>query len=111
MKVMDHNVRSAFRDKVLIMVMCSEASEDCTVFSDSEGGSTWERGRSTMEGLAQSVSRQTSLHALRWDGCLVESQEGLEIKVGLRAKLANAPGSVAWFYMNRECGGYGIERS
>ncbi|KAI5670625.1 hypothetical protein M9H77_10989 [Catharanthus roseus] len=29
----------------------------------------------------------TSHHALRWDGCLVESQEGLETKVGPRADL------------------------
>ncbi|KAI5653268.1 hypothetical protein M9H77_30455 [Catharanthus roseus] len=45
------------------------------------------RGRSTVEGLAQSVFMLTSHHALRWVGHLVESQEGLETKVGLRADL------------------------
>ncbi|KAI5663388.1 hypothetical protein M9H77_22711 [Catharanthus roseus] len=40
-----------------------------------------------VEGLAQSVLRQTSHHALRWDGRLIESQEGLETKVCLRADL------------------------
>ncbi|KAI5658494.1 hypothetical protein M9H77_27287 [Catharanthus roseus] len=55
--------------------------------------------------------RQTSDYALRWDGRHVESQEGLETKVGLRADLVGAPGSVAWFYVNGECGGDGIERS
>ncbi|KAI5649615.1 hypothetical protein M9H77_35620 [Catharanthus roseus] len=42
-----------------------------------------ERGHNTVEGLAQSVLRQTSHHALQWDGRLVESQEGLEIKVDI----------------------------
>ncbi|KAI5682960.1 hypothetical protein M9H77_04188 [Catharanthus roseus] len=46
-----------------------------------------EKGRNTIEGLAQTVLRRTSPHALRWDGRLVESQEGLETKVGLRANL------------------------
>ncbi|KAI5663573.1 hypothetical protein M9H77_22896 [Catharanthus roseus] len=32
-------------------------------------------------------SMWTPHHALRWDGCLVESQEGLETKVGPRADL------------------------
>ncbi|KAI5665086.1 hypothetical protein M9H77_24409 [Catharanthus roseus] len=54
---------------------------------------------------------KTSHHALQWDGCLLESQEGLENKVGLRAYLVGASGSVAWFYVNGECGGYEIERS
>ncbi|KAI5668318.1 hypothetical protein M9H77_18171 [Catharanthus roseus] len=49
-----------------------------------------------------------SHYVLRWDGCLVESQEGLEIKVGLRAGVIGAPRSIAWFYVNGECGGYGI---
>ncbi|KAI5667497.1 hypothetical protein M9H77_17350 [Catharanthus roseus] len=40
-----------------------------------------ERGHKTVEGLAQSVLRQTSHHSLRWDGFLVESLEGLEIKL------------------------------
>ncbi|KAI5661855.1 hypothetical protein M9H77_21178 [Catharanthus roseus] len=61
--------------------------------------------------LWKSALRRTSYHALRWDDCPVESQEGLEIKVGLRADLVGAPGSVAWFYVNGECGGYGIEHS
>ncbi|KAI5652909.1 hypothetical protein M9H77_30096 [Catharanthus roseus] len=39
----------------------------------------------------------------RWDDRLVESQEGLEIKVGIRADLVGAPGSIAWFYVNGEC--------
>ncbi|KAI5653213.1 hypothetical protein M9H77_30400 [Catharanthus roseus] len=39
-----------------------------------------EQGRSTMEGLAQSVA------------CLVESQEGLETKVSLRTDLVSALG-------------------
>ncbi|KAI5652348.1 hypothetical protein M9H77_29535 [Catharanthus roseus] len=43
-----------------------------------------------MEGLARSVLYQISHHALRWDGRLVESQEGLEIKVGLRMDLIRA---------------------
>ncbi|KAI5659993.1 hypothetical protein M9H77_28786 [Catharanthus roseus] len=46
-----------------------------TVFY-SEDGSTLKRGRST-----------TSHHTLRWDRRLVESQEGLETKIGLRAEL------------------------
>ncbi|KAI5667912.1 hypothetical protein M9H77_17765 [Catharanthus roseus] len=33
-----------------------------------------------------------------WDGRLVESQKGLETKVGLREDLIGAPGSVAWLY-------------
>ncbi|KAI5681824.1 hypothetical protein M9H77_03052 [Catharanthus roseus] len=48
------------------------------------------RGHNTMEGLARSILRQISHHALRWDGCLLESQEGLEIKVGLRTNLNRA---------------------
>ncbi|KAI5663058.1 hypothetical protein M9H77_22381 [Catharanthus roseus] len=43
---------------------------------------------STMEGVARAVLRQTSHHALRWDSRLVESDEGLEIKVGLRGNLS-----------------------
>ncbi|KAI5663967.1 hypothetical protein M9H77_23290 [Catharanthus roseus] len=50
-------------------------------------------GHNTVEGLAQ------------------PSQKGLEIKVSLRMVLVGAPGSVAWFYVNGECGGYGIECS
>ncbi|KAI5682577.1 hypothetical protein M9H77_03805 [Catharanthus roseus] len=52
-----------------------------------------------------------SHHALRWDICLVESQERLEIKVDLKANLIGAPESVPWFYVDGECGGYGIECS
>ncbi|KAI5675442.1 hypothetical protein M9H77_06392 [Catharanthus roseus] len=39
-----------------------------------------------------------SHHALRWVACLVESQEGLETKVGLRADLVGAQGicSLVW---------------
>ncbi|KAI5656988.1 hypothetical protein M9H77_25781 [Catharanthus roseus] len=40
-----------------------------------------ERGHNTVEGLAQSVLRKTLYHALRWDSRVVESQEGLEIKL------------------------------
>ncbi|KAI5673999.1 hypothetical protein M9H77_14363 [Catharanthus roseus] len=58
-----------------------------------------ERGSNTVEGLA------------RVDGHLVESQEEVEIKVGLRVDLIGARGSVAWFYVCGECDGYGIERS
>ncbi|KAI5672636.1 hypothetical protein M9H77_13000 [Catharanthus roseus] len=36
-------------------------------------------------------SMWTPHHALRWDGSLVESQEGLETKVGPRADLVGAP--------------------
>ncbi|KAI5648915.1 hypothetical protein M9H77_34920 [Catharanthus roseus] len=46
-----------------------------------------------------------------YDGCHLESQEGLETKVGLRADLVGAPGSVSWFHVNGECNSYGIERS
>ncbi|KAI5657267.1 hypothetical protein M9H77_26060 [Catharanthus roseus] len=42
--------------------------------------------------MAQSVFTWTSHHALRWDGHLVESQEGLETEVGPRAELVGAPG-------------------
>ncbi|KAI5658308.1 hypothetical protein M9H77_27101 [Catharanthus roseus] len=38
-----------------------------------------EEGRSTVEGLAQLVY-VTLYHALRWVGCLVDNQEGLETK-------------------------------
>ncbi|KAI5673229.1 hypothetical protein M9H77_13593 [Catharanthus roseus] len=48
-----------------------------------------ERG-AYMEGLAQLVFTWIVHHALRWVGCLVESQEGLETKVGLRADLVGA---------------------
>ncbi|KAI5649939.1 hypothetical protein M9H77_35944 [Catharanthus roseus] len=53
----------------------------------------------------------TSHHALQWDSHLMESQEGLEIKVGLRMDLIGALGFVAWFYVNGEYSGYGIEQS
>ncbi|KAI5653692.1 hypothetical protein M9H77_30879 [Catharanthus roseus] len=95
----NHITKSAFKDKVLDMIVRTKMSEEFT------------RGRSTVERLAQSVLRQTSHHALRWDDHLVKSQEGLETTVGLKAEMVGAPGSVAWFYMNGECGGYGIEHS
>ncbi|KAI5663707.1 hypothetical protein M9H77_23030 [Catharanthus roseus] len=60
-----------------------------TVFY-SEGGST-RRGASYLEGLAQLVFTWTSHHVLRWVGLLVESQKGLETKVGLRADLGSNP--------------------
>ncbi|KAI5667757.1 hypothetical protein M9H77_17610 [Catharanthus roseus] len=40
--------------------------------------------------MAQSVFTGTSHHSLRWDGHLVESQEGLETEVGPRADLVEA---------------------
>ncbi|KAI5667601.1 hypothetical protein M9H77_17454 [Catharanthus roseus] len=43
--------------------------------------------------------KKISHHALRWVGRLVESQERLEIKAGLRTDLVGVPGSVTWFYM------------
>ncbi|KAI5673919.1 hypothetical protein M9H77_14283 [Catharanthus roseus] len=42
-------------------------------------------------GFGQLVYTWTSHHALRCDGHLGESQEGLETKVGLRANLVGAP--------------------
>ncbi|KAI5677808.1 hypothetical protein M9H77_08758 [Catharanthus roseus] len=89
------------RDKVLDMIVYSKAASS----NDMDCFRLWkvdplERGRNT-----------TLHHALRWDSLLVESQEGLVSKVGLRADLVGAPGSVAWFYVNGEYGGYGIERS
>ncbi|KAI5659428.1 hypothetical protein M9H77_28221 [Catharanthus roseus] len=52
-----------------------------------------ERGRNTVEGLARLVLRQASHHALWWEGRLVESQEGLEIKLNLRTDLYNSKGN------------------
>ncbi|KAI5675436.1 hypothetical protein M9H77_06386 [Catharanthus roseus] len=48
--------------------------------------------------LTQSVFTLTSHHALRWVGRLVESEERLETKIGLRADLVGAPGicSLVW---------------
>ncbi|KAI5668485.1 hypothetical protein M9H77_18338 [Catharanthus roseus] len=43
--------------------------------------------RNTLEGLTQLVLSRTLHHALQWNGRLVESQEGLKTKVGLRADL------------------------
>ncbi|KAI5668954.1 hypothetical protein M9H77_18807 [Catharanthus roseus] len=60
-------------------------------------------GHSTVEGLANRYLRQTSHYALRWNGRLIESQEGLETKVGLKTDLVGDQGSVAWFYVNGEC--------
>ncbi|KAI5675387.1 hypothetical protein M9H77_06337 [Catharanthus roseus] len=40
-----------------------------------------------LEAVAQLVFTWTSHHALRWDSHLVESQEGLETEVGLKADL------------------------
>ncbi|KAI5667730.1 hypothetical protein M9H77_17583 [Catharanthus roseus] len=76
---LDYSTRSVFRP----------SSEDVDGF-DYEVGSTRKRGRSTVEGLAQSVFTLTSYHALRWVGHLVENQEGLETKVGLRADLIDS---------------------
>ncbi|KAI5663533.1 hypothetical protein M9H77_22856 [Catharanthus roseus] len=45
------------------------------------------QGHNTIKGLAQPVLRRISHHTLQWDGRLVESQEGLETKVGLRVDL------------------------
>ncbi|KAI5664147.1 hypothetical protein M9H77_23470 [Catharanthus roseus] len=45
--------------------------------------------------MAQPVSTWTSHHALWWNGCLVESQEGLKIKVGPRADLISSERSGA----------------
>ncbi|KAI5663356.1 hypothetical protein M9H77_22679 [Catharanthus roseus] len=58
-----------------------------------------------MEGLAQSVftSNIASCSAVRWP--FVESQEGVETKVSLKVDLVDALRSVAWFYVNGECGG------
>ncbi|KAI5666829.1 hypothetical protein M9H77_16682 [Catharanthus roseus] len=70
-----------------------------------------ERWHNTAERLARSILCQTSHHTLWWEGRLVENQEGLETKVGLWADLVSALGSVAWFYVIGECGGYGTERS
>ncbi|KAI5667625.1 hypothetical protein M9H77_17478 [Catharanthus roseus] len=46
-----------------------------------------ERRHSIIEGLAPLVLRLTFHHALCWDERLVESQEELETKVGLRVDL------------------------
>ncbi|KAI5675434.1 hypothetical protein M9H77_06384 [Catharanthus roseus] len=48
--------------------------------------------------LTQSVFTLTSHHALRWVGHLVESQGGLETKVGLKVDLVGSPGicSLVW---------------
>ncbi|KAI5657906.1 hypothetical protein M9H77_26699 [Catharanthus roseus] len=50
-----------------------------------------EEGCSTVE-VWPSRSIWTPYHALQWVGRLVESQEGLETKVGPRQNLAGAPG-------------------
>ncbi|KAI5673865.1 hypothetical protein M9H77_14229 [Catharanthus roseus] len=46
----------------------------------------------TLRSVAQPVFTWTSHHALRWDGRLVEGQEGLETEIGPRADLLGAPG-------------------
>ncbi|KAI5682482.1 hypothetical protein M9H77_03710 [Catharanthus roseus] len=90
------------KNKVLVMIVFSETSEDCNVLDCFR---LWrmdplERRRNT-----------TSHHPLRLIGRLVESQEGLETKVGLRADLVGAPRSLAWFFVIGDCVGYEIERS
>ncbi|KAI5649446.1 hypothetical protein M9H77_35451 [Catharanthus roseus] len=54
------------------MILCSETSEDCTRVWPSR----------YLRHLRHTLHR-----TLRWDGRLVESQEGLETKVGLRADM------------------------
>ncbi|KAI5673251.1 hypothetical protein M9H77_13615 [Catharanthus roseus] len=44
----------------------------------------------TLRGVAQLVFTWTSHHALRWDGHLMESQEGLQNEVGPRADLISS---------------------
>ncbi|KAI5652894.1 hypothetical protein M9H77_30081 [Catharanthus roseus] len=65
----DHNVRSAFRDKVLDMIVCPKPSKDCT------GGSTCERGHSTWRVWP---NRYYVRHRIMLR--FVESQKGLETK-------------------------------
>ncbi|KAI5681467.1 hypothetical protein M9H77_02695 [Catharanthus roseus] len=60
--------------------------------NDVDGFRLWmvdplERGCSIIKGSAQLVVCLTLHHALHWDGHLVENQEGLEAKVGLKAEL------------------------
>ncbi|KAI5681334.1 hypothetical protein M9H77_02561 [Catharanthus roseus] len=52
-------------------------------------------GAKYLEGVAQSVFTWTSHHVLRWDGRLVESQEGLETEVGPRTDLISSERSGA----------------
>ncbi|KAI5653728.1 hypothetical protein M9H77_30915 [Catharanthus roseus] len=61
----------------------------------------WKRERIALyvARLAQPVLCRTSHHALRWDGRLVESQEGHKTEVGFRADLICASRFVAWLYV------------
>ncbi|KAI5667264.1 hypothetical protein M9H77_17117 [Catharanthus roseus] len=58
---------------------------------------TYENLIPTIKGVAQPVFTWTSNHALRRDGRLVESQEGLETEVGPRPNLVGAPGVCSLF--------------
>lgn len=74
--------------------------------NDVDGFRLWmvdplERGCSIIKGSAQLVVCLTLHHALHWDGHLVENQEGLEAKVGLKAELVSAPRPIAWLYVKR----------
>ncbi|KAI5682797.1 hypothetical protein M9H77_04025 [Catharanthus roseus] len=77
---------------ILVMIMCLEALEDCTF--------TW----LTTEGMAQSVYMDTtSCSAVGFDH-LVESQEGLETKVGPMTDLVGAPGESSCLVIERSYG-------
>ncbi|KAI5667500.1 hypothetical protein M9H77_17353 [Catharanthus roseus] len=84
------------RFTVLVIILCSEASEDCT----------------TAEGVAQSVYVDTTSCSVVGFDHLVESQEGLETEVGPRADLVGGLEDCSLFWpVTWECGCLVIERS
>ncbi|KAI5682086.1 hypothetical protein M9H77_03314 [Catharanthus roseus] len=71
------------------LVFCTRASFDSMDNSDS-GEWIYLKGGVVPWRAWPNQSTWTLHHALRWDGLLVESQEGLETKVGPRANLINS---------------------